>query len=305
MTATAEIPEAPAPAPAPAPVAAAPTVVIVDGKGVTVAQSSVGGNVSLDAIAYDDKGGIVLAGKGQPGNIVQVYVDNTLVAAVDIGPDGTWKAIPDIAPGVHSMRLDELDASGRVVSRFETPMQRETLEALAAAQAKAAPVPKTPTADAATTAPAVEATADAVTAEVAIQAAPATPAAAATDTPGVPTAAAAETAPAVDTTTPATAPAATASTETAATAPAAETKPASTTKAAAANVGTAASPDTTVSPPALVTVTVQPGFTLWGIARAQLGQGIEYLQIFDDNKSLIKDPDLIYPGQVFLIPKKN
>ena len=59
------------------------------------------------------------------------------------------------------------------------------------------------------------------------------------------------------------------------------------------------------STPALVTVTVQPGYTLWGIAKAQLGHGIAYLEIFDDNKSQIKDPDLIYPGQVFLIPKKN
>ena len=290
---------------------------IVDGKGVTVAQAGAGGNVSLDVIAYDDKGGIVLAGKGRPGDIVQVYVDNALVAAVDIGPDGTWKASPDIAPGVHSLRLDELDAAGTVVSRFETPLQRETLEALAAAQAKAKPAPQTQTADATATAPAAEAKTQAPAADATTQAAPATDATAGTSTAPAPAPATAtpdtapapttatEAAPTLDTAAPAPAPVAPAAAEAAATAPAPEPTPAASPKPGAADVGTAASPDATVIPPELVTVTVQPGFTLWGIAKAQLGQGIEYLQIFDDNKSLIKDPDLIYPGQVFLIPKKQ
>ncbi len=51
-----------------------------------------------------------------------------------------------------------------------------------------------------------------------------------------------------------------------------------------------------------VTVTVQPGFTLWGIAEGQLGDGIRYVQVFEANKDKIRDPDLIYPGQVFTIP---
>ncbi len=51
-----------------------------------------------------------------------------------------------------------------------------------------------------------------------------------------------------------------------------------------------------------MTVTVQPGFTLWGIAEGQLGDGIRYVQVFEANKDKIRDPDLIYPGQVFTIP---
>jgi nucleoid-associated protein YgaU len=56
-------------------------------------------------------------------------------------------------------------------------------------------------------------------------------------------------------------------------------------------------------PVAPVTVTVQPGFTLWQIANEQLGAGPLYVQVFEANKDQIRDPDLIYPGQVFAIPK--
>ncbi|ETX29553.1 hypothetical protein RISW2_23740 [Roseivivax isoporae LMG 25204] len=49
-------------------------------------------------------------------------------------------------------------------------------------------------------------------------------------------------------------------------------------------------------------VTVQPGNTLWAIARAQYGDGILYVRVFEANAGQIRDPDLIYPGQVFSIP---
>ena len=49
-------------------------------------------------------------------------------------------------------------------------------------------------------------------------------------------------------------------------------------------------------------ITVQPGNSLWRIARKYYGKGIEYVEIFERNSHLIKDPDLIYPGQVFSLP---
>ena len=52
-----------------------------------------------------------------------------------------------------------------------------------------------------------------------------------------------------------------------------------------------------------VSITVQPGFTLWGIASQQFGDGVMYVQVFEANKDKIRDPNLIYPGQVFVIPK--
>jgi nucleoid-associated protein YgaU len=51
-----------------------------------------------------------------------------------------------------------------------------------------------------------------------------------------------------------------------------------------------------------VTVTVQPGFTLWRIATDRFGEGTMYVQVFEANRDRIKDPDLIYPGQVFTLP---
>ena len=52
-------------------------------------------------------------------------------------------------------------------------------------------------------------------------------------------------------------------------------------------------------------VIVQPGNSLWRIARRSYGEGVRYSVIYQANKEQIRDPDLIYPGQVFEIPKDN
>lgn len=49
-------------------------------------------------------------------------------------------------------------------------------------------------------------------------------------------------------------------------------------------------------------VVVQPGNSLWHIARRLYGTGFLYTQIFQANEDRIKDPDLIYPGQKFAVP---
>jgi len=49
-------------------------------------------------------------------------------------------------------------------------------------------------------------------------------------------------------------------------------------------------------------ITVQPGHTLWGIAREELGAGALYVQVYEANRNLIRDPHWIYPGQIFAIP---
>ena len=48
---------------------------------------------------------------------------------------------------------------------------------------------------------------------------------------------------------------------------------------------------------------VQPGNNLWRIARMIYGRGIRYTVIYEANRDQIRDPDLIFPGQVFLLPK--
>jgi hypothetical protein len=47
------------------------------------------------------------------------------------------------------------------------------------------------------------------------------------------------------------------------------------------------------------------GDNLWNIARAHYGQGWRHTVIFDANKDQIRNPHLIYPGQVFSLPKVN
>lgn len=49
-------------------------------------------------------------------------------------------------------------------------------------------------------------------------------------------------------------------------------------------------------------VVVQPGNSLWRLARRSYGRGILYSVIYDANDDQIQDPDLIYPGQVFVVP---
>jgi hypothetical protein len=47
---------------------------------------------------------------------------------------------------------------------------------------------------------------------------------------------------------------------------------------------------------------VQPGNSLWVIAHRAYGAGMRYTLIFAANKSQIRDPNLIYPGQVITVP---
>jgi len=53
----------------------------------------------------------------------------------------------------------------------------------------------------------------------------------------------------------------------------------------------------------VATRTVQPGATLWAIAEERYGEGILYVTVFEANKDRIRNPDLIYPGQVFVLPE--
>lgn len=48
---------------------------------------------------------------------------------------------------------------------------------------------------------------------------------------------------------------------------------------------------------------VEKGDTLWAIAQATYGDGNRYPDIFEANKPMLKDPDLIFPGQVLRIPQ--
>ena len=52
----------------------------------------------------------------------------------------------------------------------------------------------------------------------------------------------------------------------------------------------------------VVYYTVESGDTLSKIAKEYLGDAMAYTRIFEANREVIKDPDLIYPGQKIRIP---
>ena len=174
-----------------------PTIVIVDNKGSKVVQSSPlpispkdsdTENVVIDTITYDNEGEVAISGRGSAGDFVQIYLDNKPVLLTSIGVDGSWVTpLTNIKQGLYNLRADEVSKSGVVLSRVETPFQRENV-VIAAKGASA--------------------------------------------------------------------------------------------------------------------ITVQPGYTLWAIAREKYGSGFQYVRVYQANQDLIKNPDLIYPGQVFKLPEE-
>ena len=55
--------------------------------------------------------------------------------------------------------------------------------------------------------------------------------------------------------------------------------------------------------PAPVFYTVQSGDSLWKIASRHYGDGNKWNALFEANREVIKDPDLIYPGQQIRVPE--
>lgn len=184
-----EAPEAPA----------APKVILAGEAGTRVLQDpeappAVMDEVAIDTISYTEAGAVELSGRGRPEGNVRVYLDNRAVIDGRIDQDGTWRTeLPDVDQGLYALRVDEIDAEGKVRSRAETPFERES-----------------------------------------------------------------------------------------------EAEVRSALLAQMRN--------------GVMQVTVQPGFTLWAIARENYGEGVQYVQVFEANRDRIRDPDLIYPGQIFEVP---
>ena len=57
--------------------------------------------------------------------------------------------------------------------------------------------------------------------------------------------------------------------------------------------------------PEINTARIVRGDNLWQISRRTYGDGKRYTVIYDANRDQIRDPDLIYPGQIFVMPKDS
>ena len=275
-----------------APADAAPaTVILADEDGVRVLQdgtpSAANPAVTIDTISYSSNGDVILGGRGQAGNFVRIYLDNQSIATSKISANGYWSLeLSDIEPGIYTLRVDELNATGDVVSRAETPFKREAAEELAELMAPETE-PEEPSVEVPSqnVAEAQSAQADAPSSD-----APETAAETVADTGS-------DTAPDTSVT----------QVEVTVQAEVAELNPQDEQSSDGETVATEAQPADTASvlrtPSQKFRVrTVQPGSTLWAIAKESYGAGIEYFKVFEANKERIRDPDLIYPGQVFEIP---
>lgn len=264
---TATAPQAPAAAPTPAPTTppatpAAPTAKLADIPP------------TIDAIEIEGDR-TFFAGAGPDGGIVRLYVDDKFVAD-SIIEGGRWLVEGGAVLKAPNQRVRaDLLAPGapEVIARAEVdfvvdvPATPEPPTAVASSEAPAAP---TSTTEPAAPTPATE---------------PATPAPS-TTTPAVETPAKPVTeTPAVTTPAPAVA-----ETPTPATEPTVPTM-------VGISVGDPDS-DRFASGKAII----RRGDNLWTIARRVYGEGIKYTTIYDANTGQIRDPDRIYPGQVFSLP---
>ncbi len=269
---TVEVPEEPQ----------APAVLVSDADGVRVVQpatsssaAEVASAVSIDAISYASTGGVVVAGRGLANGFVRLYLDNRLAQSGGVDGGGMWTLhLSEVEAGLYTMRVDEVDAAGKVLSRVETPFKRETPERVAEAQAQAQAEVETQNAqveEPAEDQPVVETEQTAVAEEDLAEAASSTTGddtnVAAVDVAG------------------------------------AESEIGEASSVAETTTETEVEPAPPAKQPAVRIVTVQPGSTLWAIARDRYGEGTMYVQVFEANKDKIRDPNLIYPGQVFTIPE--
>jgi nucleoid-associated protein YgaU len=52
----------------------------------------------------------------------------------------------------------------------------------------------------------------------------------------------------------------------------------------------------------MATAVVSRGDSLWHISRVTYGTGMRYAVVYKANRDQIRDPNRIYPGQIFVLP---
>lgn len=148
------------------------------------------GPLTLDTIDYDDSGAVIFAGRAEPGRVVQLFINRQFLDQTTADENGRWMMTPNrqIAPGVYTLHLVQLDENGRPAYAIEAPFERARPDQIVFRDGK---------------------------------------------------------------------------------------------------------------------VVVQPGNSLWRIARRAYGRGAQYTIIYEANADQIRDPDLIYPGQIFDVPQTD
>jgi nucleoid-associated protein YgaU len=296
--------------------------------------------IAIDAVEAETAGKLYVSGRSAPGSSVRLYLNEAYIASATATREGrvAFAIESGVRPGDYQVRLDEVDGpSGKVQSRAEVPFTAPVpgKPPAAAAAATAAPEqggrravasldmsvaaqppetraeparpvapqtasPQAPARQAATpqvvspraVAPQQQALAPQALAPQAPASQAIAPQMAAPPTAASPTVAPQAAAPELassQTITPS-------ASEPAAGTPA--TAPSSQLSAAAQQ------PDVVVVPK-IDTALVARGDSLWRISRLTYGRGARYSVIYEANNDQIRDPDRIYPGQVFVLPTQT
>lgn len=233
------------------------------------AQPAAEGSVVVEAVEIEGET-VFVAGQADPGRTVRVYANDILLGDARASAAGRFlvETRRELPVGQYMIRADLLGADGAVVARAAVPFEREPGEAIAAVA---------PTAPAQTAQPGQEPAIVATQQEAGEQqqaAAPQeseAPAAGETETAGA-----------------------------AATPDAGEQ---------VAETEIAAAPAADATAPALQradgSVIIRRGDSLWRISRRVYGRGIRYSTIYLANQQQIRNPDMIWPGQVFSVPQET
>ena len=232
-----------------------PAIILADKQGVRVITSAGGQGpilaVILDTISYNLDGSVRVGGRAVGTGFVRVYLDNQAITTSRIKPSGHWSAdLVDIDVGIYTLRVDELNESGEVTSRAESPFKREDPADIAEIL-NSGPIVVEPQSAVFDKSPIdvqgqVNELSNLLGAFNDVQVS------------GI--------------------------------------------KAMGGDNLIGGAADFGAPAVRFRVQTVQPGSTLWAIAKERYGKGIEYFKVFEANKERIRDPDLIYPGQVFELP---
>ncbi|MFN3766598.1 MAG: LysM peptidoglycan-binding domain-containing protein [Aliihoeflea sp.] len=229
---------------------------------------------------------VFVAGRGAAGSTVRVYANEILLGEARVSDGGRFliETQTELPVGDYIVRADVIGPGGEVTARAAVPFQREPGEAVAAVAPAETTPPSEPKPVARETAASEDVAAAASGSQSeASQGAVVSGGSAATDEePNLETPSIAGT--------PAASPALAASeadTDVAAATPAIEETMAAPLEAADG------------------AVIIRRGDTLWRISRRVYGRGVRYSTIYLANQEQIRDPDMIWPGQIFSVPDET
>ncbi len=259
--------------------------------------------VQIDVVEAEGEGRLHVSGRSAPGATVRLYLNDAYIATATASPDGRvgFSIRSGVKAGEYRIRLDHVDPSGNVLSRIETPFSApvtvaetkpsvpvETAQGRLDTSASSAVSPEKPSqqASVAEKKPSPSTISPSVSANVA--AAP--PASEQSGQQLATSQRESASAPAIQTS-----PRLPAASETAA-------QPRPTPDAKPSMAAGPMDQRGVVVVPSINTKVVVRGDNLWRISQATYGHGKRYTVIFSANRKLIRNPNLIYPDQIFVLP---